>query len=333
MLAPRKPFKTPRQWLLLFARWTAAVLILALLVHLLPLAPLRAALARVPWTRFAAVLLFYLVALCGGTLKWHIVVTAAGARLPFAGSAQCYTSGLFGDLFLPSVIGGDVARLAVGIVQSPNPAAVVTGNVADRFLDLAAQLTLVCLGVLLLPGSLPVSLRTPGRYVLLAVGLGVAVLLLLLWVLRQPLLGGRSFRTRRRIAQVRHAIRMISRRPQKLVLGWLLGISVQGTYVLLTALLAVACGLNLPLRVWLFAWPLAKIAAVVPLTQGGIGVREVALVALLAPFGAPAALVLATGIVWEGVIIAGAMLAGFTALLLGWASRRRSPLSISATPE
>lgn len=322
MLAPRKPFKTPRQWLLLFARWTAAALILALLIHFLPLAPLRAALARVRWTRFATVLLFYLVALCGGTLKWHVVVSSAGARIPFAGSAQCYTSGLFGDLFLPSVIGGDVARLAVGIAQSPRPAAVVTGNVADRFLDLAAQLTLVSVGLFLLPGSLPVTLRMPGRRVLLTVGLGVVVLIMFLRILHRPLLRGRSFRTRRRIAQVRHAIRMVARRPQRLALGWLLGISVQGAYVLLTALLAVACGLNLPLRVWLFAWPLAKIAAVVPLTQGGIGVREAALVALLAPFGAPAALVLATGIVWEGIIIAGAMLAGLTALLLGRSFRR-----------
>lgn len=322
MLAPRKPLKTPRQWLFLLARWAAAALILALLVHLLPFAPLRAALARVPWTRFVAVLLVYLVALCGGTLKWHIVVNTAGARLRFVQSAQCYSSGLFGDLFLPSVIGGDVARLAVGIVQSSRPAVVVTGNVADRFLDLAAQLTLVCAGILLLPGSLPVTLRTPGRRILLVLSLGVVALILLLWVLHRPLLRGRSLRARRRVAQVRHAIRMAARRPQKLALGWLLGISVQGTYVLLTALLGMACGLNLPLRVWLFAWPLAKIAAVVPLTQGGIGVREAALVALLAPFGAPAALVLATGIVWEGIIIAGAMLAGLAALLLGQSFRR-----------
>jgi len=74
------------------------------------------------------------------------------------------------------------------------------------------------------------------------------------------------------------------------------------------------------LCVWLVAWPLAKIAAVVPLTQGGIGVREAALVVLLAPFGAPAPLVLATGIVFEGVIIAAAMLAGWTAVLLGKAA-------------
>ncbi len=37
---------------------------------------------------------------------------------------------------------------------------------------------------------------------------------------------------------------------------------------------------------------------------------------LLAPFGAPAPQVLATGIVWEGIIITGGLLAGLTALLL-----------------
>jgi len=62
----------------------------------------------------------------------------------------------------------------------------------------------------------------------------------------------------RRLAQLRHAIRAVSRRPWRLVFGWLLGTSVQGTYVVLTALLGIACGLSLPLRVWLFAWPLAK---------------------------------------------------------------------------
>jgi uncharacterized membrane protein YbhN (UPF0104 family) len=74
--------------------------------------------------------------------------------------------------------------------------------------------------------------------------------------------------------------------------------------------------LLLPLRVWLFAWPLAKLAAILPLTQGGIGVREAALVALLAPFGAPGPLVLAAGLVWEGIIIAGGSIAGAIALVL-----------------
>jgi uncharacterized membrane protein YbhN (UPF0104 family) len=316
MSADRQPHKSSRKWIYLAARWAAALLILGILFHLLPMSPLRTALSRVPLSRFIAVLLIYLVALTGGITKWHTVVNSAGAQLSFAASAQCYTSGLFGALFLPSIIGGDVARIAVGISHSPRPAAVITGNVADRFLDVAAQLTLVSLGLLLLPGSLPVPLQAPAKRVLFAGILAAAILFGLVVALRRPLLRGRSIRIRRRIAQLRHAIRAVSRRPGRLVFGWLLGTSVQGTYVLLTALLGITCGLGLPLRVWLFAWPLAKIAAVMPITQGGIGIREAALVILLAPFGAPASQVLATGIVWEGIIITGGLLAGLTALLL-----------------
>ena len=53
-----------------------------------------------------------------------------------------------------------------------------------------------------------------------------------------------------------------------------------------------------------------------PLTQGGIGVREAALVALLAPFGAAPPLVLAAGLVWEGIVIAGGLIAGLVAFVL-----------------
>src|SRR3989454_2755503 len=314
--------KSRRGWIFLLLRWLTAFAILALLLHFFPMAQLRDALSRVPLTRFLAVLLIYLVALTGGIAKWHVVVNSAGAQLSFAASARCYTSGLFGALFLPSIIGGDVARLAVGISRSARPAAGITGNVADRFLDVAAQLTLVSLGLMLLPGSLPVPLQGPAKRLLLVGVAAAAVFLGLAVALHRSLLRGRSIRIRRRLAQLRHAIGAVSRSPWRLVLGWLLGTSVQGTYVMLTALLGITCGLRLPLRVWLFAWPLAKIAAVMPITQGGIGVREAALVVLLAPFGAPASQVLATGIVWEGVIITAGLLAGLTAFVLRYLHTR-----------
>jgi uncharacterized protein (TIRG00374 family) len=305
-----------RGWLVILVRWFATFLVLGLLLHFLPLAPLRAALSRVPLTRFLAVLIGYLVAHSVGIAKWRMVVNAAGSDLDWATSAQCYTGGLFGTLFLPSIIGGDVVRLAVGLRRSPRPAAVLTGNVADRFLDVAAQAGLVLLGLFLLPGSLPPQLQIPAHRTLLVFGGIVLVTLAFVFILHRPLLGGRSIHFRRRLARLRHALRSVSRHPLILIFGWLLGTAIQSTFLILTALLAVSCGLVLPLRVWLFAWPLAKLAAVLPLTQGGIGVREAALVALLAPFGAAAPLVLAAGLVWEGIIIAGGLIAGTVAFLL-----------------
>jgi len=245
-----------------------------------------------------------------------MVVNTAGSQLDVSTSAQCYLGGLFGTLFLPSIIGGDVVRLAVGLRRSPRPAAVLAGNVVDRFLDVSAQATLVLLGLILLPGSLPPQFAALARKLLLAGAVVAAVIVILLVLLLKPLLAGRSHRFRRRLAKFRHAFRSVRRRPQVVVFGGSLGVLIQGTFILLNALLAISCGLTLPLRIWLFAWPLAKMAALLPLTQGGMGIREAVLVALLLPFGAASSLTLASGLVWEGIIICGGLISGLVAFLL-----------------
>jgi hypothetical protein len=307
-----------RGWWLIALRWAAAVAVVGVLLHFLPVAPLRGAVARVPVSRFIAVLLGYLLAHGVGVAKWRMVVNAAGAELDFATSAQCYFGGLFGTLFLPSIVGGDVVRLAVGLQRSPRPAAVLMGNMVDRFLDVSAQAGLVVLGLALLPESelLPERMEDILEHGFFEIGLGLIVLAVSLFLLRKKIMSGRSVRFRRRLARLRHALRSVSKRPRVLILGWVMGTGIQTTFLLLTAQLAVYCGLRMPLRAWLFAWPLAKLAAVLPLTQGGIGVREAALVALLAPLGAPGPLVLAAGLVWEGVVIAGGLIAGAVALVL-----------------
>ncbi len=149
MIGAHHSQQVSRRWFFIVLRWVAALVVLGILLHFLPLAPLRAAIAQVPPSRFLAILLGYLLAHSVGIAKWRMVVNAAGAELDFATSAQCYTGGLFGTLFLPSIIGGDVIRLAVGLRRSPRPAAVLAGNVVDRALDVAAQGGLVLLGFVL----------------------------------------------------------------------------------------------------------------------------------------------------------------------------------------
>jgi uncharacterized protein (TIRG00374 family) len=318
--------KTRERWIIIF-RWAAALAIFAILFHFLPVARLRAALASVPPIRFVIILFVYLCAHTVGIFKWRMVVNSAGSQLDFSTSAQCYLGGLFGTLFLPSIIGGDVVRMAVGLRRSPRPAAVLAGNVVDRFLDVIAQATLVSIGLILLPGSLPDQFSALARKILLIFAGLFLIIIVLLLLLRKALFRGRSRRFLRRLARLRHALRSVRERPQVLVTGWLLGVSIQATFILLNALLAISCGLFEPFRVWLFAWPLAKIAALLPLTQGGMGIREAVLVALLLPFGATAPLVLAAGLVWEGIIIAGGLISGLIAFLLRRVARATGPLT------
>jgi uncharacterized protein (TIRG00374 family) len=323
MIGPHHSQQGSRRWLPAVLRWIAGLAVLGVLLHFLPLATVRKAIAQIPAWLFLAALAGYLVAHTLGIAKWRMVVNAAGAELDFATSAQCYLGGLFGTLFLPSIVGGDVIRLAVALRRSPRPAAVLAGNVLDRFLDVAAQSGLVLLGLILLPGSIPENLRHTVHKALFVCAAAAVLLMALTILLHRALLAHRSIRFRRRLARLRHALRSISRQPSKLLFGWLAGTLIQSTFLILTARLAVACGLVLPLRLWLFAWPLAKLAALLPLTQGGIGVREAALVALLTPFGAAGHLVLAAGLVWEGVIVAGGLLSGGAAFLLRRAASSR----------
>src|SRR4029077_7247540 len=142
MIGAHQPQRKSRARLITALRWAAALAVFAILFHFLPVAQLRTALASVPAIRFAIILIIYLCAHAMGIFKWQMVVNAAGSQLDFSTSAQCYLGGLFGTLFLPSILCGHMVRMAGGLRRSPRPAAVLAGNVVDRSLDIGAQGTL-----------------------------------------------------------------------------------------------------------------------------------------------------------------------------------------------
>ena len=295
-------------------RVVGSALILVLLFHFLPVAQVAAAIGRLPVELCVFVVAGYLAAHLFGVIKWRLLVNLAGAGLSFLQAARCYFAGLFSTLFLPSLIGGDVVRAGLAVRLGRNKAGALLGSLVDRLLDMAALVSIAAVGAALLPGALSANNR---RIFEGAGGLALAILAGL--ALSFALLPARrfSYRMRRRLVRLREARRSMSRRPHYVALALTLGITIQAIFIFLTIRIALASGLVLPLRVWMFGWPLAKLSGLVPVTQAGIGVREAALVALLAPFGARAVLVMAVGLVWEATIIAGGLIAGFFALLAG----------------
>jgi uncharacterized membrane protein YbhN (UPF0104 family) len=109
----------------------------------------------------------------------------------------------------------------------------------------------------------------------------------------------------RRLAAVRPALASLLRRPGVLVLVVLISLAVQPGFVVASILLGREVGVDAPVGAWFIAWPVSKLVAALPISLGGIGVREGVLVALMAPFGAPGDAVLATGLLWQGAVIVG----------------------------
>ncbi len=325
------PTQKPRSWRGAALRLGGSAVVLALLFRFLPFGQLSAALRRVPLGLWLLVLGGYLSAHAVGVLKWRLMVNLAGAELSIAQAARCYFAGLFGTLFLPSIVGGDVIRLGLALRLARNRAGALLGALLDRLLDVTALAGLAAFGAFLLPGTLDPRSRRVFWAVATAVILVMAVLLAVFLLVPSRRF---SYKMRRRFVRLRQAMRSMSRRPKYVGLALSLGVAVQGSFVLLTTVIAAGCGLRVPLRAWLFAWPLAKLSALLPVTQGGIGVREVALAALVAPFGAAPVLTVAVGLVWEAIIIVGGLLAGLVSLLLGRyiATARTTPAKISSTP-
>jgi uncharacterized membrane protein YbhN (UPF0104 family) len=99
---------------------------------------------------------------------------------------------------------------------------------------------------------------------------------------------------------------------------------MQGGFVLLNAAFGRALGIDVPWSVWFLVWPLAKIAGMLPISLGGLGVRDATLAALLALFGVPAALGLVAGLAWQSVVLVGGLLGG-----VAWWTLKREGLAIS----
>ena len=312
-------------------RLLVGVAILVLLLFLLPRQRVWSAMRSVPLRLWCTVVVAYLAAHSLGAMKYRMMVNLGGAGLNYAQAAQCYFGGLFGTLFLPSIVGGDVVRAGVGLRLARHRAGFLLGSLMDRLMDVSALALTSAAGALFLPEQL--DARSRRVFFILAAAATLFIAGIVAAVALMPA-GRFPFRLRRRLVRLREAARSLRARPHVVLISLLGGVLVQGSFTTLTAVLAESCGLHLRLRVWLLAWPLAKLAALLPLSQGGLGVREAALAALLLPFGAPAALSVAVGLIWQTVIYAGGLFAGLLALAARRIAARRAagPQALAQDP-
>jgi len=295
----------------LLIRWAAGLGVLALMALVLPFGELTAAIGRVPASTWALSLPAYLALHLVGAAKWRLLLGAAGSGLPLVGAVRCHYYGLFGGTFLPSIVGGEVFRVGLALRLARVPEGVLVGTAAERILDIVSLGIITGVGVILLPRALD----GPAADVLTALIIcGAAGLLVLFCCL--PLLKRAPRRVKRLLVRIRRPLQTMGAHPLQLAAALTLAIGMQALLVLLNVYLGRACGLDLPYEVWLFAWPLAKLSALVPLTQGGLGVREGALAVLLAPLGVSATSAVAAGLAFRAVILIGGLAAGAIGFLL-----------------
>jgi uncharacterized membrane protein YbhN (UPF0104 family) len=307
----RKPSNAApwRRWLV---QASVSFAVLATLFWLLPTAEILDGIARVPPLLFAGVFLLFLVAHVFAAMKWWILT---GRGVPAATALRAHFIGLTANLCLPGVAGGDAARVAVVWSRTADKSRLAAGSISDRLIDLVALCCIATVGLLLAD-------HADGTLALKVLPVALAVFVAGLWI-GPPLMGALWSAFPRLPAQafVRSACEAasrIGRRPFLLFAVLVLSTLIQGCLVLLSLQLARSTGVEVPVAAWAFAWALAKLIVTLPVSLGGLGVREALLAALLAPFGAQAAEVVAGGLAWQAVLFLGGGVGGL--LLAGAAA-------------
>ena len=294
--------------------------ILAGLFLLLPWGELRDAATRLsPWVG-GGVLAGFVVGHRLGVVKWRLLINAGRPVLGGLDAVRCYAAGLFANLCLPGIVGGDVLRAALAAKITRRPEVVVLGGLADRAIDVLALTGLLVTGAALARGEAPGWMRTLIAGLILGVA-GMAVLLW--WLLRRPL-GTWPVRLRRPVGRSLVAFRRLRGRPAVAATALGIAVGMQAGFVLLNAWIGGSIGIDVPLEAWFVAWPLAKLVGVVPISLGGLGVRDATLAGLLTAWGAPMAQGVVASLAWQGVLLVVGLLAGGLWLLLGREAASRS---------
>jgi hypothetical protein len=292
----------------------ATVAILAFLLSGLELGDMADAMLRVGFLLWLAIsgtqVLLHILA----ATKWQRLLNSCGLSVSRRDGVRAHFAGLFANTMLPSIIGGDAVRLGIVVRDGSRLTAAATAGVADRATDVVALITLSTLGGFFVSlESVAIGILTYATgAVLLGIGLGVATLRAL-DASRLPA------RPAKAVLGLQRAIADLSQRKAAVAQALAVAFGMQAALVGQNVLIGAAMGIDVPIAAWFIAWPLAKLVALTPVSLGGLGVREGAMVALLLPFGVDPALAMAEALVWYTLMLTLGLFGG----ALSWKMGRR----------
>ena len=273
-------------------------LMLALIFYLVPFAEVWTAARQISLPLWLGALGLFLAGHAAAAAKWRILI---GSGISYRQAFRAHLAGLAANLALPSVAGGDVVRAGLVMKHADDKGRLAMGSVADRLIDTLGLALIAVASAWLAWGPRLDSGIWLGWPLLglLAVAAGGLVAMPAL-----DRFAGRNERPgklARLLTKMIHLAAELARRPGRLLLCLLISMAVQCLFVGINIAFAEAAHVEAPVAAWFFAWTTAKIIAIAPISLGGLGVREASMAALLVPFGADPAQVVAIGRVWQSL--------------------------------
>jgi uncharacterized membrane protein YbhN (UPF0104 family) len=280
---------------------------LALFLRLYGVGRIARALAHERLAFFAAAVALYVAGQVMCSYRWQLLARIDRIEGRWREYLAYYFIGMATNLFVPGLIGGDAARATYLGLRHRRISEAIASVVADRGIGLVALFWMAAIGAVTVS-----SVRLPSSLIFAVAAIGI---FLLIGFCLAPLLIAPLRRVGGGIGKAIAPLLPYIERPAALTPAIILSLILQASLAFCQYLLAVGMGLRLPLSAVLLVVPMANVAASLPLTLNGLGVREGAYVLLFGMAGVAHQDAVALGLLWFASTMVGG-LAGIVPFVL-----------------
>lgn len=220
-------------------------------------------------------------------IRWQMLLKAANINLSLKKLVTSYSGGVFFNLFLPSSIGGDMMRSIDLSVQTKKPHEVVATVLLDRLSGYVGLVTLTLIALVF--GWKLLADRTVLFSMAILFGILIAVLLVLfnqfLYSSINRFLGSSSNKIKDSIKTLQQQIYLFKGRKRVIFYNLLMSFVIQIVSPICLYFIALSLGINIKIVYFFVLLPIISAITLLPVSIGGLGLRETATIFFFAKVG------------------------------------------------
>jgi uncharacterized protein (TIRG00374 family) len=267
---------------------------------------------------------FFVYVLC--ILRWDMLLKGSGIHIPIKRLIISFSGGIFFSLFLPSTIGGDLMRSIDLASYTKKTSQVVATVILDR---LSGYIGLVIVALL----SVVFGFRfIEDKSILLLVGIITATLIFILLVLFNKYLfskinnllhSSNAGKIREMITNLHQEMHIYRDRKVLIIKNLLLSLVIQFIIPVIFYITALSLGLELNIIYYLIFIPIIGAITMLPISIGGLGLRDYTTISFFAKVGVSKDLAFAMSLMNFSFILAWGIVGGIIYLLTTHVRRQK----------
>jgi glycosyltransferase 2 family protein len=263
---------------------------------------------------FMAAVALYVAGQALSAWRWQLLARLASLSGPYIDYLRYYFIGVFTNLFVPGLLGGDAARSLYLGRRQRGLAAAVASVVADRGIGLVTLFWFAAIWAMIFKAiAIPPAVR---RIVVV-----LALITLTGWLLGPVFVRSLSLLPVK-FRRIAGELSPYLESPGQTLSAIGLSLILQASLAVCQYLIALGLGLTAPFAAFLVCVPIANVVASLPITFNGLGLRETAYLVLLSGAGIAHPDAVAMGLLW----FAASMTGGLTGIIAFATTDPPSPL-------